>query len=89
MTIGKTAATRNPFLRLSPNELETALIIVGPAVQPRSPPKANSANIMPPPFGILPAARLNVPGQKIPQAKPQTEQAINAITGFGTSEIHK
>jgi len=82
-------ATRIPFVKSSLKIDDTLLMIVGPTVQPISPPKASNANSILPPLDILPAAKLNVPGQKIPHENPHKAHAIRAITGLPTNATHK
>ncbi len=61
-----------PAFKSFPERPDISPANVGPAEQPRSPARASKANIAVPPPRMRAEARLNVPGQKIPTAKPQT-----------------
>lgn len=78
-----------PIFRLPPVTLDTIPTRVGPPEQPRSPPKASSANMAVPPFGRDEDALLKVPGHIIPTESPETAQAKRLIMGLGTREMHR
>lgn len=84
---GKTVAAIIPILRLSLNRLETDPTTVGPIEHPTSPASAKKANIAVPPLLILADDMLNVPGQRIPTAKPHMPHPIRLNIGNGESEI--
>ena len=87
--IGKTVATRMPTFRLSFAIDDTKPTRLGPALQPRSPPSASSANIAVPPLVSIADEIENVPGHIIPTQKPQIEQPISDRAGIGESDTTK
>ena len=62
---------------------------VGPTEQPISPPRANKANMVVPPFGREDEAVLNVPGHIIPTERPQAAHAIRLSCGMGSKDMPK
>lgn len=60
---------------------------VGPAAQPKSPPKASKANIAVPPLLAFAAATEKVPGHIIPTENPTNPHPISDNHGDGDSEI--
>lgn len=87
--IGKMIAAKIPILRLLENVSDTSPTSVGPLIHPMSPAKAKRANIAVPPAGILLAAILNVPGQRIPTDKPHNAQPIKPTAGNGLKAVNK
>ena len=87
--IGKIVATRMPTFRLSFAIDDTKPTRLGPALHPRSPPSASSANIAVPPVGNLSDEILMVPGHIIPTEKPQTIQPIKPAIGFDETEASR
>ena len=85
--MGKIIAAPIPILILPPVADMIAPAIVGPPEHPRSPASASKANMSVPPFFTPDEAMLNVPGQKIPTAKPASPQPSSVITGFCTNTI--
>lgn len=81
--IGKITAHKIPFFKLPPIRSDTMPTKVGPPAQPRSPARAKKANRAVPPLLICTAARLKVPGHRIPTEKPQIPQPMSPITGQG------
>ena len=80
---GKMVATRMPIFRLSFAIDDTKPTRLGPALHPRSPPSASSANIAVPPLVSIADEIENVPGHIIPTQKPQIEQPISDSAGLG------
>ena len=87
--IGKMVATRMPIFRLSSAIDDTKPTRLGPALHPRSPPSASSANIAVPPLVSIADEIENVPGHIMPTQKPQIEQPINDSAGTGESDTSK
>ena len=85
--IGKIIAAIMPILRLSLIRLDTVPTTVGPIEHPTSPASAKKANIAVPPLLILADDMLNVPGQRIPTARPHRPHPIRLNIGNGESEI--
>ena len=83
--IGKHTANKMPDFKFPPKNPEIVPTSVGPLAQPRSPAKANSANIAVLPGSVL-AARLNVPGQNRPTDNPHRPHPISESAGIGESE---
>lgn len=77
---GNRIAVRSPACRL-PHRCAAIPTAAGPAVHPRSPAKARKANIAVPPPRSSPAARLKVPGHKIPTDKPHKAHPASAHRG--------
>ena len=67
---GKIKAIMKPTLKLLLKWLETKPTIEGPTEHPRSPARANNANINVPPLLITAEALLKEPGQSIPTENP-------------------
>lgn len=82
---GKRSATSNPVLSPLDAKPDIKPTSVGPMEQPTSPNKASKANMAVPPPGHLTAAKLKVPGQRIPTEKPQSPHPKSATNGIGTS----
>ena len=80
---GKIVPARMPPFRFSPKASDTRPIRAGPPVQPRSPARASRANRAVPPPLSLAAARLKVPGHKIPTESPQSPQPAKETAGQG------
>ena len=80
---GNRIAAASPVCRTPLNCPETNPTREGPVEQPRSPARANRANIAVPPFGQASAARLNVPGRMMPTESPHSAQPISPRTGTG------
>ena len=76
-----------PVLRLSLNRLDTVPTTVGPIEHPTSPANAKNANIAVPPLLIFADDMLNVPGQRIPTAKPHRPHPSKLNKGSGESEM--
>ena len=87
ISAGKTIAESIPTRRLPPNAPETKPARVGPPAQPTSPANASIANSAVPPYGMVTAALLYVPGQRIPTEKPHTAQPSRPATGDGIRTI--
>ena len=87
--IGKIVATRMPTFRSSFAIDDTKPTRLGPALHPRSPPSASSANIAVPPLVSIVDEIENVPGHIIPTQKPQIEQPISDSAGIGESDTTK
>ena len=85
--IGKIVPTKIPIRILSLSLPETKPTRVGPAVQPRSPPRARSAKSAVPPLLIEAEALLKLPGHIIPTERPQSAHPIRPTTLFGTRLI--
>lgn len=77
---GNIIAINIPFFKSSLNTPDTTPTTVGPAEHPKSPAKANNANIAVPPLGIPFEAILNVPGHSIPTDKPVMPTPINSFS---------
>ena len=86
---GKTIAKRIPILKFSWNIFDVAPTTVGPMEQPKSPAKANMANMGVPPLGQALDDILMVPGQRIPTEKPVIAQPINESIGKKDKEVSK
>ena len=82
-TIGNATADSMPIFILSLKVFATKPTSVGPPLQPKSPAKANKANIAVPPVRKEAAALLKLPGHIIPTERPQMEQPIRLIIGEG------
>ena len=85
--IGKIIAAIMPVLRLSLNRLDTVPTTVGPIEHPTSPANAKNANIAVQPLLIFADDMLNVPGQRIPTAKPHRPHPSKLNKGSGESEM--
>ena len=86
---GNRVATKIPIFRLLFAHDDTNPTILGPAVQPRSPPSASSANIAVPPLVSIADEIEKVPGHIIPTQNPQIEQPISDSAGIGESDTIK
>ncbi len=86
---GKITAARIPFFKSSEAMLDTYPTSVGPPEQPRSPARANSANMAVPPFLMSADPLLKLPGHMIPTDRPQTAQPTRENTGDGEREMHR
>ena len=71
------------------NELETKPTIVGPNIQPISPPNAKRANITFPPLLIDAEAELQDPGHNKATPIPEKAIPIKEIIGFLNKTIVK
>ncbi len=60
-----------------------------PPEQPRSPPRANNANIAVPPFRMTADALLKLPGHIIPTDRPQIAHPSRDSCGSGDREISR
>ena len=87
--IGKITAKSMPVFKLLLNLPEIIPTKAGPAEQPKSPPRASSANIAVPPFGIDADALLKLPGHIMPTDSPQTEQKKRLTAGEFINAIHR
>lgn len=85
--IGKTSAVSMPILRLLSAFDDTKPTRLGPALHPKSPPSASSANIAVEPFGSFFADSENVPGHIMPTLNPLSAQPIIDSAGSGDSDI--
>ena len=81
--IGNTIAAASPLCSEPLSFPETKPTREGPVVQPRSPARANKANMAVPPFGHAAAARLKVPGHMMPTERPHSAQPSSPRTGTG------
>lgn len=88
-TIGKISAVRMPILRLLSAFDDTNPTRLGPALHPRSPPSASSANIAVEPFGSFAEDSENVPGHIMPTLNPLNAQPIIDSAGRGDSEMRR
>ena len=81
MSAGTASPNAIPVRILPPKASESAPTAEGPAVQPRSPARASSANIAVPPFGMRSDANENVPGHMMPTNSPTAPQPSSPIHG--------
>ena len=81
---GNITAAPMPIRMLPPLIVVMKPAAAGPPAHPRSPARARRANIRVPPFFRLAAARLKVPGQKMPTEKPARPKPRRAISGWET-----
>ena len=86
---GKITAKRIPIFKLSLNLLEIIPTKVGPAEQPKSPPRARSANIAVPPLVIAADALLKLPGHIMPTDSPLIAHATRLITEELIKAMHR
>lgn len=84
---GKTTPNIIPCFMSPPKTSAIVPTRVGPAAQPKSPPKASKANIAVPPLLAYAAATENVPGHIIPTEKPTIPHPVKDNHGKGDSEI--
>lgn len=86
---GKIIADKIPIWRLLLKFPETKPARVGPPEHPRSPARANIANITVPPLLIAAEDLLNVPGHNTPTENPHKAQPTRPIAGTGINAIHR
>ena len=89
ITVGKAVAKSKPVFRSPPTASAIPPTIAGLTVAPRSPAKAQKANIAVPPFGHFCYEMQIVPGHIIPAAKPQSAQLIRPIIETGDSDANR